>query len=298
MSSTAKQVVERAKAIAAKDAAEANVLIRNAVKSYAYTYPFRGIYYFLRHKELSKPLRNELAPLVTTGISVTTAMFLFTYLPQAALLTVFSGPLAVISTIFLVLSESATITNLISRGFFIEDALTDTFDGTLLIRDEQDLVSKGRDLSPRGSASDTMARLGKMAKKPFARFTPTAILRYFMYLPLNFIPVVGPILFLLLQARKFGPAAHTRYFQLKGMNKNQKDQWVHERKAEYIGFGIPAMLLEMVPFVGIFFSFTNHVGAALWAADLEKQGAKPAAASTTKPAVPAGNPPAYDDHEF
>jgi hypothetical protein len=35
-------------------------------------------------------------------------------------------------------------------------------------------------------------------------------------------------------------------------------------------FGVPAVLLELVPIAGIFFSFTNTVGAALWAADLEK----------------------------
>ncbi len=30
------------------------------------------------------------------------------------------------------------------------------------------------------------------------------------------------------------------------------------------------MLLELIPVASIFFSFTNTVGAALWAADLEK----------------------------
>ena len=36
-------------------------------------------------------------------------------------------------------------------------------------------------------------------------------------------------------------------------------------------FGVPAVLLELVPILGIFFSFTNTVGAALWAADLEQK---------------------------
>lgn len=129
MADTAKKIAKMAQDIAAKDAAEVTGSIQNAVKGYSYTYPIKGIYYFLRHKELSKPLRDKLAPLITTGVGVTTMMFLFTYLPQAALLTVFSGPLAVISTIFLVLSESATITNVLSKGFFIEDALINTFDG-------------------------------------------------------------------------------------------------------------------------------------------------------------------------
>jgi hypothetical protein len=66
---------------------------------------------------------------LTTAASVTACMFVFTYLPQAALLTLVNGPLAVVSTIALVLSESSTITNVIARGLFIDEALVDTFDG-------------------------------------------------------------------------------------------------------------------------------------------------------------------------
>jgi hypothetical protein len=37
-------------------------------------------------------------------------------------------------------------------------------------------------------------------------------------------------------------------------------------------FGIAATLLEMIPFANLIFAFTNTVGAALWAADIERQG--------------------------
>ncbi|KAK5201545.1 hypothetical protein LTR16_002287 [Cryomyces antarcticus] len=114
--------------------------------------------------------------------------------------------------------------------------------------------------------------------KPFAKFTPTAIIRYSMYLPLNFIPVVGTVMFVLLQGQKFGPHAHERYFTLKKMNARQREEWVNERKAAYTSFGVAAVLLELVPIAGIFFAFTNTVGAALWAADLEQR-------STTAPGL-------------
>ncbi len=35
-------------------------------------------------------------------------------------------------------------------------------------------------------------------------------------------------------------------------------------------FGVAATLLELVPVASILFAFTNTVGAALWAADIEK----------------------------
>jgi len=93
-----------------------------------------------------------------------------------------------------------------------------------------------------------------------------------MYLPLNFIPIIGTFTFILLQGRRAGPAAHARYFQLKGWSASQRDAFVETNKAAYTSFGLVATLLETVPVVNIFFTFTNQVGAALWAADLETQG--------------------------
>ncbi|KAF2090022.1 hypothetical protein K490DRAFT_62896 [Saccharata proteae CBS 121410] len=255
---TAKEEVERVRSLAT-----------DAARSGAYLYPLKGIAYFLTHRDLWRPLKSKLAPIVTTGVGVTTLMFVVAYLPQAAMLAIFNGPLAALSTILLVLSESSTISNILSRTFFIEDALIDTFDGTLVSRNMTSIVSEGRQVRP---GSDSIAKLGKLLKKPFARFTPKAMIRYLMYLPLNFIPVIGTVLFVVLQGRKAGPNAHARYFQLKGMNNSQKEEFIEKRQAAYTSFGVPAVLLELIPVVGLFFSFTNTVGAALWAADMEQHG--------------------------
>jgi hypothetical protein len=66
-------------------------------------------------------------------------------------------------------------------------------------------------------------------------------------------------------------------------------------------FGFPAMLLEMIPFLGIFFTFTNTVGAALWAADIEKSRGPTEEPQTTPSgptSQPSDDPPAYDDIAF
>lgn len=92
------------------------------------------------------------------------------------------------------------------------------------------IVSEGRQVKP---GSDPINKLGKLFKKPFERFSPEAIIRYLIYLPLNFIPVVGTVIFVILQGRKAGPAAHARYFQLKGMSSHQKEDFIEQRKAAY-----------------------------------------------------------------
>jgi hypothetical protein len=141
-----------------------------------------------------------------------------------------SGPIAAISAAVLTLSESSTITNLISRTFFIEEALVDTFDGTLLSKNCTNLVQEGRQIKAGG---DNIARLGKLIKKPFARFAPNAIIRYLLYLPLNFIPVVGTAIFIILQGKRSGPAAHTRYFQLKEWSKRQRELHIEQHRGGY-----------------------------------------------------------------
>ncbi|KAK3067696.1 hypothetical protein LTR53_015284 [Teratosphaeriaceae sp. CCFEE 6253] len=256
---TAQQEVQRVRAIAEEGA-----------RSGAYLYPLKGIYYFATHKDLYKPLFSKLVPTLTLGVGVTAFMFLFTYVPQAAVLFFTSGPLAAITTALLVLSESSTLTMVLSRALLIEDTLIDTFDGTLVGKGQSDLVASNRQVKS-GAAGDAIGRLGKLISKPFQKFTPTAIIRYFMYLPLNFIPVVGTIAFVALQGRRNGPHAHSRYFQLKGMNKTEQDQFVEERKGAYTSFGVASTLLEMVPLAGIFAAYTNTCGAALWAADLEQR---------------------------
>jgi hypothetical protein len=105
--------------------------------------------------------------------------------------------------------------------------------------------------------------------------------------------VVGTVIFIIVQGRTRGWTVHDRvstlcalrppdhhvpranhrsqYFQLKKWSASQREQWLKEHTGAYSGFGTVATLLELVPFANILFSFTNTVGAALWAADLEKK---------------------------
>lgn len=136
-------------------------------------------------------------------------MFVFAYLPQLAVLVFVNGPLAAFTTILLTLSESSTLVNLLSRTFLLQDALVDTFDGVMVSRRQTEVLAEGRQLKS-GNFNDPMAKLGKLVKSPFEKFSPSAIIRYVMYLPLNFIPVVGTVIFVLLQGRTRGSTVHGR----------------------------------------------------------------------------------------
>ncbi|OAR01871.1 hypothetical protein LLEC1_05814, partial [Akanthomyces lecanii] len=116
---------------------------------------------------------------------------------------------------------------------------------------------------------DPMSRLGKVLRNPFDKFSLKAIVRYLLYLPLNFVPLVGTVAFVFLQGRSRGRSVHERYFQLKKWSQTQKNNWINTHVGAYTSFGLVATVLEMVPIASMFFTYTNTVGAALWAADLE-----------------------------
>ncbi|KAL9102037.1 MAG: hypothetical protein Q9163_002770 [Psora crenata] len=263
-------MADKVKEVAIGEANRIKALSSDAARSGAYLYPLRGIFYFATHRSLWKPLLDKLVPTLSLGLGITALMFTFTYLPQMAVMAFTSGPLAPISAALLVLSESSTLFTVLSKSFLIEDALVDTFDGVLLSKGTTDLVSGGRHVQDGG---DPIAKLGKLVKDPFAKYTPSAIIRYLMYLPLNFIPVVGTVMFVVLQGQRTGPAAHTRYFELKQWNKSQREKHVEAYRGAYTSFGLAAVLLEFIPVASIFFAFTNTVGGALWAADMENGNA-------------------------
>jgi hypothetical protein len=146
---------------------------------------------------------------MSLSIAVIAGMFAFAYLPQLAVLVFVNGPLAAFTTALLTLSESSTLITILSKTFLIQDALVDTFDGVLVVRRQTALLAEGRQLKS-GNFNDPIAKLGKLIKSPFEKFTPKALIRYVMYLPLNFIPVVGTVAFVLIQGRTRGNSVHTR----------------------------------------------------------------------------------------
>ena len=159
----------------------------------------------MAHKSLWQPLKSRLGPYFTLTAGVIGGMFAVAYLPQLAVLVLTNGPFAAVSAALLVLNESSTIVNIISRNWILQDAILDTFDGTLVSRNATNLVREGRELK---AGSDPMKRLGKIVKNPFTKFNPAALIRYIMYLPLNFIPVVGTLSFIYLQGSWFCQKYH------------------------------------------------------------------------------------------
>ncbi|KAK4688815.1 hypothetical protein P7C73_g1312, partial [Tremellales sp. Uapishka_1] len=264
---------------------EVGAVAQDAVVSGAWAYPLLGIYYLVSHPTLAKPLLPTLFQGLLMSLAVVAAMFFLTYLPQVAVLAIVSGPLAFVAAVPLVLAETYVVLNFLTKTFLLGQAGTDLFDAVLLQKGHSTLVERGRQVNSSGGKSK---QLGKVLTKPLSRFSTDNIVRYVLSLPLNLIPVVGTVFFLGYNGLKAGPGYHSRYFQLKGYDKDKREAAIQKRRGAYTAFGTVAMLLNLVPVVSILFVFTSSVGAALWAADIEskgKGGSAPQEVEVTLPVV-------------
>lgn len=109
-----------------EDFNKARVLVTDAAKSGSYLYPIKGIVYFMTHRALWQPFLSKIGPTLALSLGVLGSMFALTYLPQLAVLVFVNGPLAVFTTVLLILSESSTIVSTVSRTWMLQDALLES----------------------------------------------------------------------------------------------------------------------------------------------------------------------------
>ncbi|KAF3920586.1 hypothetical protein ABW21_db0201408 [Orbilia brochopaga] len=188
---------DRVKTIVTKEAQQAIEVSKDAAASGAYTFPIIGVYHFLRHPSLQRPLWRKLLPTIALSAIVISTMFFVAYIPQVALLAFVDGPLAFVNAAMLVLSESSTLILLLSKWWWIDEATIEVFDAVLVQQNQTALVAAGREVKP-GSSQDPLRKLGKRLQKPFGDSPLKSLIRYLILLPLNFIPLVGTIIFLIL----------------------------------------------------------------------------------------------------
>jgi len=133
-----------------------------------------------------------------------------------------------------------------------------------------DLVRRRRKIIEEGT--DPLKQLGKTTKSAeYSPFSFRLIIEFIVLLPVTFIPVVGTPLFLILTGRRAGPYHHYRYFKLLKLKDKEKRAFIERRRWRYTWFGAVSLALQLVPVLSMLFLLTTAAGAAMWAADLEKE---------------------------
>ncbi|KAI8888002.1 hypothetical protein K501DRAFT_241455 [Backusella circina FSU 941] len=264
-------------------------------------YPFRGFLHLLHNpKRHAGPIAISVAKVAATSLVAVIPLFRYGYGIQSDLIqTIYTHikpdndglirPLVAITGGLLCIVESFAIT-LQLGNYFIGSVRKRLFDSVLRERggypptftEEKDAVVDSR-------VSVIAEKIGGPAEGPLRhhRFlSPYNIMIlsaqqdeswsiYFLRagvflftLPLNIIPVVGPACFLSIQALFRAGEAHKRYFQVYNWSMAQRQRRIEENFWQYQRFGLVSTALEMIPFAGFVFMYTNHIGAAIWAMDL------------------------------
>lgn len=167
------------------------------------------------------------------------------------------------------LGEGSAITALLFEAFLVDETLVDVHDAVLVNEGCRDLVATSRVLDP--DAADAVLELGKpTVSAVYSPFSLRQIVEFIILLPLNFIPVAGTPVFLILTGRRAGPLHHWRYFKLLGLTKKERNAHVRRQKLRYTWFGTVALLLQLIPVLSMLFLLTTAAGSALWVVKIEE----------------------------
>ena len=166
------------------------------------------------------------------------------------------------------LGEGAAIVALLFEAFFVDETLVDVFDAVLINEGYRALIATSRILDQDGK--DPVKQLGEPTTSAiYSPFSLRQILEFIFFLPLNFVPVAGTPMFLILTGYRAGPFHHWRYFKLLNFTKKERKTFIKRRQLKYTWFGTVALLLQLIPVLSMLFLLTTAAGSALWVVKLE-----------------------------
>ncbi|KAL2628825.1 hypothetical protein R1flu_013511 [Riccia fluitans] len=252
-----------------------------------WSYPIKGFYFFFRHgHRLMQHVIRFVIEVIAATVGILFLLFYGTFVSQRDFLDRFLPDwLGVPGTIALIILETAIAVVLLFQ-YRLEVAQHNLFISVLAIRDvrvepvtpdEREWLQER--LIPQLVGVPAHAPMKKISKKKKNQKYLSSVLtegqhpimRYILTLPLNFIPVAGSALFCWLNSFPTAVGLHEHYYsELKGLTPEEFSAVVHAKKPQYQHFGVVASAFSLVPGLDVILILTNAVGAALWAADMEK----------------------------
>ncbi|EGW33869.1 uncharacterized protein SPAPADRAFT_148043 [Spathaspora passalidarum NRRL Y-27907] len=189
---------------------------------------------------------------------------------EAPIYTLLMGPFGIVAAWYSILSQAGALSLLIVNLFLMPHIQRVAYDAVLSREFADDVVLMAK-IRRAGNVPLYIRVVRYVLMLPDLSSLPNTIAKAVAIFILNFIPVIGPVFTIVIQSGSRGLQGHQRYFQLKGYTRRQKDDIFRAHRAEYMGFGIAALILELIPVINLFLVFTNTIGAALWAVDIERK---------------------------
>ncbi|CAK9437470.1 uncharacterized protein LODBEIA_P18480 [Lodderomyces beijingensis] len=241
------------------------------IRSGSYIYPFQGFLYFWKHPKIWPLYLTVLIPQLMITMTIYSLMFIFIYPAQLVVYMLLTGPLGMVFAWYSIYWTSSTIACFLVTVTLLPYIQKVAYDA-VLSRERYDIyvrISKARRIENRQlpivrRMTKYLGRLPGLSIFPFT--VPKLLVLFFV----GMIPVIGPFVVIFFRASSKGLRAHDRYYKMRGLSTQEINASYKQNKPVYMAFGLAALLLEMIPVFNIFFMFTNNIGAALWAVDLDK----------------------------
>lgn len=247
------------------------------------TYPLRGFFHFLHHPgRHAGPIGLSILKVVAASAVAIVPLYKFTYNFQRGMIGAIykhimtdspflSSALTSLTSSIVFFLETSAITLVLGGHFVgsIEDRLFDSVmeeRNGLPVKEEIPAIAEkvGGPASslrlehPFFSPMNLMIMSAQQEESLAMTLLQPAV--FVMTLPLNLVPFVGPICFISIQAFFVGGKAHRRYFKLYNWSLAQRQRRIEYHFWQYQRFGMVASALEMIPFLGYLFMYTNYIG--------------------------------------
>lgn len=142
-------------------------------------------------------------------------------------------------------------------------------------------------------APNAVKRLGKPTSPAvYQPWSIIQIIELIVFLPLNLVPIVGVPAFIMITGTRLGKLSLYRWYQLRGLTKEEQKAETRKLTWECVWFGTVAMILELIPILSFLFLLTTSTGSALWTVKLEEERRQRLAEEQI---VHDAVPPAYSD---
>lgn len=213
-------------------------------------------------------------------------MHLYFFPPQALVAVFFNGPTGIFTAWIAILQQSGIISRFIIEKTLLPGPLKSIFDSVVFQNANDSLVAKMLKLQLKEKKEAQILKAKSTSELLQMRYN-TFVQQWYSYISnpyywlkatlivfFNLIPFFGPYILVFLRSPGKGRNLHKRYFLYKNFKKEDGLIFFNAHRADYTAFGIVALNLELLPVIGMFFTYTNIVAAALWASEMEKQAHK------------------------
>lgn len=183
---------------------------------------------------------------------------------------VFLGPLGIILVHMQWLLQTNALTNVIVKKIVINNMSSQVFKLALILNHvDYDANIRFKINNTSVKTTNEMTWLNTLFRRTY--MLVEQIINALFSSLLSFIPILGPLLVNQFSCRKRGHSYMIHFYRWQQISDKDAKFFETQHMGQFMGFGMSAGLLELLPIISIVTMISNTVGAAKWSVQLVKK---------------------------